>query len=644
MAYTVSYRVLDPRVGHPTHEINVDAEPEEIQSLIEKGFLVRKDWFSTATLTAMRAALDRIYESERDIPDERIDRYGGWRYFRHLMDKDPVFLDLLWFAPPRTIAQAVLGPQVRFDQVDAKYGLPDISSQYVPWHIHHRVVPDPIPPFFSYPHAIHCLLYLDDIGGSNGPLCVLPGSHRRPRDTYIQDQNRDIEGQVILSLDAGACVMLHANLWHRVLPSLPSTGYRRVVIFGYLPAWVTGTEKGGRQAGTSCYRAVEGNWRRCHSRPAGRVLLGLVPHTDFRPDDFDAINATYFSKLRTDGRPLVDPSGWTDTLSAATELLPEIPIGSAELGRYYLDEGRALGTMKEAIVQLIASWEARPLAENAVTLCHSISEGTLLILVVLRRRGIREILFETPGYAVTMNQSEYFGFRNVLIPTRGRDQFRAKMAQFVPAREPTAIWITQARMSIGSNQSPHDVRRILESLGAKDFLVVDDATEQMFPSVLREAEVGCHPRLIRIRGLTKGMGLNGLRLAFMLHDPSIRDDLESAQEVVGGSLDLFSLRAGMQLAFDVERFKTMLTAARRQTSGLRERAAKLAANSGVQLSQLVNGYMGSAWLSLTDAADYDNTRRRFLTFCRERRMPVILAASMRFAFDQTFEMGRAKVC
>jgi ectoine hydroxylase-related dioxygenase (phytanoyl-CoA dioxygenase family) len=269
MTHTVRYCVLDPRVGNPTRDIDVDCSRQEIQILVQEGFIVREDWFSAQELSAMRAALDRIFVNEKDVPDERVDRYGGWRYFRHLMDKDPVFLNLLWFAPPRTIAQAVLGPQVRFDQVDAKYGVPHVASQYVPWHIHHRVIPDPLPPFFCYPHAIHCLLYLDPIDASNGPLCVLPGSHRKLNEAYVQDQNSDLEGQVVLSLSAGACVLMHANLWHRVLPSHRNAGYRRVILFGYLPIWVTGAEKGGVKP----YRSVTDELRKSGD-DLTRALLG----------------------------------------------------------------------------------------------------------------------------------------------------------------------------------------------------------------------------------------------------------------------------------------------------------------------------------------------------------------------------------
>jgi histidinol-phosphate/aromatic aminotransferase/cobyric acid decarboxylase-like protein len=360
----------------------------------------------------------------------------------------------------------------------------------------------------------------------------------------------------------------------------------------------------------------------------------------FRPDDFDAINETYFAGLRSDRKPFADPSGWIETYSAAAEFLPDVIVPPSALGRYYLDEGNVLGSTKEDIVSLVSAWERRNVAADEVTLCHSISAGTLLILVALRRRGVRTIVFETPGYAVTMNQAAYLGFSTGMVPTYRVDGFHVDMARHVVRNRACALWITQPRMSLGNNQCLRDVHRLAEALGPEDYLAIDEATEQEFPSVLRAEEAGSHPRMVRIRGITKGMGLNGLRLAFILHDRLFRDMLESAQEVCGGSLDLFSLRAAAALAGDVKRFRLMLLSARHQTTSLRARAANLTVGSTVTVSPLVNGYMGSAWILLSDPGKYEQIRRNLLTFCRERRTAVILAASMRFAFDPTFEAVR----
>jgi len=368
--------------------------------------------------------------------------------------------------------------------------------------------------------------------------------------------------------------------------------------------------------------------------------LGVIDEVQFRRDDFDEVNERYFAALRSGSEPFTDPSGWIETYSEAAALLPEIVIPSADLGRYYLDEGDTLGATKDKILSLVSAWENRIIVSRELTLCHSVSAGTFLILVVLRRRGVRTIVFETPGYAVTMNQAEYLGFSTVLIPSYRADNFQTTIVDRVPRSRPCAVWITQPRMSLGINQRVDEVKQIVNNLGAEGYLIVDEATEQEFPSLLRAAEIGSHPNLIRIRGITKSMGLNGLRLAFILHDASARDDFESGQEVVGGSLDLFSLRAAALLAGDIPRFQMMLAAARHQTTFLRARAAKLAAGSPIAISPLVNGYMGSAWITFPEPSRYEEYRARLLAFCQERRTAVILAASMRFAFDPSFEAVR----
>jgi hypothetical protein len=43
---------------------------------------------------------------------------------------------------------------------------------------------------------------------------------------------------------------MHPNLWHRALPSVLKSGYRRLIIFGYFPSWVGGEERGSAMPGT----------------------------------------------------------------------------------------------------------------------------------------------------------------------------------------------------------------------------------------------------------------------------------------------------------------------------------------------------------------------------------------------------------
>jgi ectoine hydroxylase-related dioxygenase (phytanoyl-CoA dioxygenase family) len=101
-----------------------------------------------------------------------------------------------------------------------------------------------MPPLFCYPHQIHGLIYLDPVGAAEGELCVLPGSHRDPALDLPGDSS-DQPGQLRLAFAAGDCILMHGNLWHRTTPTSADCGPRRLVLFGFSPAWIkTGVTRG----------------------------------------------------------------------------------------------------------------------------------------------------------------------------------------------------------------------------------------------------------------------------------------------------------------------------------------------------------------------------------------------------------------
>jgi len=242
--HVVQYRILDSKRRLPRRRVTVHASASEIKHLVEEGFLVRGSLLSRCLISQFRLALAGILEAEtRDGLPSADDCFGS-PYLRHLIDKHELFLKLFKLRSTLSIARAVLGPQVRFEEITAR--LTDLSTQSpaTPWHIHLRVVPDPLPPLFAYPHAIDCLLYLDDINNDSGSLCVLPGSHRRISEVCPANDFADKPGQQLMRLRAGDCLLIHPNLWHRVLPPLKESGHRRVIVFGYFPSWMGGEERG----------------------------------------------------------------------------------------------------------------------------------------------------------------------------------------------------------------------------------------------------------------------------------------------------------------------------------------------------------------------------------------------------------------
>ena len=248
--HTIHYEVLNSH--NPSGEtgrhwdIEVHATAEELQAFAEKGYLVREGLFQGEALQKLRDALERLEAREWKKRDNAISSKRGWGFIpRHLMDKDPAFLELLKFQPTLSIARAMMGPLVRLRGLSARITYPgEDRQQQTPWHQHMRVISNPLPPWFSQPHCIDCLIYLDELNADTGTVAVVPGSHNW-LDRVVPDTYEPIEGEVEVSVKAGGAVLIHGNLWHRGMPTLKTK--RRMLILSYTPTWLRKSPHGGEQ-------------------------------------------------------------------------------------------------------------------------------------------------------------------------------------------------------------------------------------------------------------------------------------------------------------------------------------------------------------------------------------------------------------
>ena len=182
-AHNINYRVLkDHMGGEPVHrDVAVCATAEELETLGRAGFLIREAAVGGDWLQSLRAALDRL--THKEWPDHRppLDGDGATSFaaaemparswgviLRHLLDKDAAFHDLLAWPPALSVARAMMGPLVRLRGLSARVSFAGAEPQDTPWHQHLRVIPNPLPPWFSQPHAIDCLIYLDDLNDDTG--------------------------------------------------------------------------------------------------------------------------------------------------------------------------------------------------------------------------------------------------------------------------------------------------------------------------------------------------------------------------------------------------------------------------------------------------------------------------------------------
>ena len=227
-----------------TRIIDVHANPDELAQLDREGYLVREGLFTGSALATLRDAVERLVESEWEQHRGKAAGKRSWGIIlRHLMDKDPAFLELLKYPPILSVAQAMMGPLVCLRGLSARVTFPGAEQQETPLHQHLRVVSRPIPPWFSVPHSLDALIYLDNLSEATGLVSLVPGSHawldRQPPDTY-----EPVDGEIELHLKAGSVVLMHSNVWHRGGPTLSAR--RRMLILSYQPTWFRGSPYGVR--------------------------------------------------------------------------------------------------------------------------------------------------------------------------------------------------------------------------------------------------------------------------------------------------------------------------------------------------------------------------------------------------------------
>ena len=269
--HTVEYTVLNSGYRHETGrdwKVDVAASRAELAGLAKDGYLQRRGLCAGAMLDRLRTALDNLEQRESALRDRQTTGERSWGFLpRHLMDKDPAFLALLRFRPVLSIAQAMMGPLVRVRGLTGRISYPrNQHRQQTTWHRHLRVVSTPLPPWFSQPHCLDALIYLDDLNDATGPIAVMPRSHSW-LDRDAPSGHEPLPGEQLLYPCAGDAILMHGNLWHRALPTVSAK--RRMLILSYTPSWLRHSPHHGPRPEDGLTRAFLED-----ADLEGRMLLG----------------------------------------------------------------------------------------------------------------------------------------------------------------------------------------------------------------------------------------------------------------------------------------------------------------------------------------------------------------------------------
>lgn len=198
----------------------------------ENGHLLIEDAVDAPTLAALRRVTEELIDASREVSesDEVYDLDEGHgpdtpRLTRIKLPhtRHPVFAELLRSERMREHFRALLGPDVTLLTSKLNTKAPG-GGAAVEWH----------QDWAFYPHTNDDLLafglMLDDVGEENGPLMVVPGSHRGPvLDHHAggvfcgavdpEDPDLHLERAVALTGRAGSMTVHHARTLHGSAPN-----------------------------------------------------------------------------------------------------------------------------------------------------------------------------------------------------------------------------------------------------------------------------------------------------------------------------------------------------------------------------------------------------------------------------------------
>ena len=260
----------------------------QIQEYNEVGAIVVPNVLSPAEVDRLRAATDGFVERARgivthdeiyDLEDSHTPENPRVRRIKKATEHHPEYAALLRHPGVIGVLKDLWGPDIRFDTAKlnmkcAGFGAP------VEWH----------QDWAFYPHTNDDLaavgVMYDDMAMENGPLMIVPGSHRGPTFDHhangvfcgaMDPENRDVDYSKAIPLvgKAGSITVHHVRAVHGSAPNL-SDRDRRLLLFQFrsADAWPILGFPGGIEAFDSLI--VAGQPREPRLAPAP-VRLPLPP-------------------------------------------------------------------------------------------------------------------------------------------------------------------------------------------------------------------------------------------------------------------------------------------------------------------------------------------------------------------------------
>lgn len=233
-------------LSHPAKVL----EPSQRQFYFEQGYLALPAQVGHRHLSVLRTTLAEVVEQSRsltrsngifDLEDGHCAEHPRLRRAVYLDDHYDVLWDLCSNSIVTDIAEDILGPDVRFRDLMMNFKWSGGGAE-VKWHQDLA--------FYPHTNTATCqfLLALEDIGPEQGPLQVIPGSHKGPIYAHYDSEENwtgaisdsdmrqaGIDSAIALTGPAGSLTVHHGCCIHGSDKNLSQNG-RPVFVMTYAAA------------------------------------------------------------------------------------------------------------------------------------------------------------------------------------------------------------------------------------------------------------------------------------------------------------------------------------------------------------------------------------------------------------------------
>ena len=201
------------------------------RQLDDDGWVTLHGFMGDSLLRELRDRVDHLFAAEGDAAGSEFKQEPGARRLANLVNKGDVFVRIIQEETVLECMDHILGPRYKLSSLNARS--PDANNNRAqPLHADAGAIADELGYWVA-----NSVWMLDDFTLENGPLRIVPGSHRWKRlpQQELADPTAPHPDEQLVTGEAGTVVVMNAHLWHGATANRTAT--LRRAVHGFYTRW-----------------------------------------------------------------------------------------------------------------------------------------------------------------------------------------------------------------------------------------------------------------------------------------------------------------------------------------------------------------------------------------------------------------------